>query len=75
MTKPATVKSYRVHLVRRDGEAIDTPTGTKTYSHAYLNKRGNVHAPAAIRRKFIRSYGRKGYDVSKIEVYEFSLDA
>lgn len=75
MSKPATVKSYRVHLVRRDGTPIETATGTKALSHSYLNKRGKVHTPAALRRKFTRSYGPKGYEVSEIEVYEISLDA
>lgn len=74
MNQPLT-NCYRIHLTRIDGAAIDTPTGTLAFSHAYTRRNGKVHSPASIERKFNKNHNWKGYEVSRIEVFQFDPNA
>ena len=75
MTTQGLTNCYRVHLTRIDGAAIDTTTGTLTYSHVYLRRNGKPHNPASIERKFNKNHAWRGYQVSRIEVYQFDPNA
>ena len=78
ITRTATsMPSYRVHLVRFDGQPIDTSTGTLTYSVSYyrnLNRR-TVNKPATIVARFNEDMRGKGYMVDRIEIYHFDPTA
>jgi len=75
-----TTPFYRVHMTRLDGAAIDTNTGTLTFSHAYFKRgrngaKGKPHSKKAIARKFNKSMGWKGYAVSAVETLTFDGNA
>ena len=74
MNKQALTSCYRAHLARINGQPIDTPTGTLTFSHAYRRRNGKVVSPATVERKFNKGHGWRGYRVERIEVYTFDAD-
>ena len=66
---------YRVHLVRIDGEPIDTTTGTLAFSHAFTRRNGKAYTPAQVERKYNKNHGSKGYQVDRVEVYYINPNA
>ena len=83
MNKP--MPFYRVHLVRMDGQPIDTKSGTISFSHGYykstlrdpmpakLSER-KVYSEKYLTRRYNKREAFRGLTVSHIETLYFDQD-
>ncbi len=72
MNNTKKIPCYMAHLLRFDGQPIDTDTGTQCFEHAYRKRTGKPYTVREVTRRFNKRQNWLGYYVDRVEVFYFS---